>query len=250
MNWIRHPRQHSNIDGASDLNAIPRKTQIRLGQPMSDQVYDIILSRILKLEIRPRQHLSEAQFAKDLGVSRTPVREAFQKLAALGFLDIVPQRRTSVAPMRASAFRKSQFMREAFELALVRRAVELDDNSELCRALQRELKLQEVHSELGDEDAFFASDEAFHEAIAKFCGQPDLWPEVQRVKMHMDRFRYALRSQRETKAVLEQHRRIAEAICARDEAAAIDAMTRHLRRANHLIDEAVAQHPEFFEMEG
>lgn len=228
------------------------KTRIKLrrsGPSMSDQVYKAILSKILTLEIKPRLQLSEAQFAKDLGVSRTPVREAFQKLAALGFLDVVPQRGTVVAPMRASAFRKSQFMREAFELALVRRTVDLDDNSELCRALQRELKLQEVHSEFGDEDAFYESDEAFHEAIATSCGLPDVWPEVQRVKMHMDRFRYALRSQRDIKTVLEQHRAIAEAICARDEAAALDAMTRHLRRANHLIDEAVERQPDYFELE-
>lgn len=216
---------------------------------MSDQVYDAILSMILKLEIKPREQLSEAQLAKDLGVSRTPVREAFQKLASLGFLDIVAQRGTLVSPMRAGAFRKSQFMREAFELALVRRAVDLEDNSELCRALERQLKLQEVHSELGDEDAFFESDESFHEAIALHCGLPDLWPEVQRVKMHMDRFRYAIRSQRETTTVLKQHKAIAKAICARDEAAALTAMTAHLRRANHLIDDAAKEHPEFFELD-
>jgi DNA-binding FadR family transcriptional regulator len=65
----------------------------------------------------------------------------------------------------------------------------------------------------------------------------------------MDRFRYALRSQRDIRTVLEQHRAIAEAICARNEAAALDAMTRHLRRANHLIDEAVEQYPEYFDLE-
>lgn len=233
-----------------DTMATTRIKMLRSGPSMSGQVYETILSKILTLELKPRQQLSEAQFAKDLGVSRTPVREAFQKLAALGFLDVVPQRGTIVAPMRASAFRKSQFMREAFELALVRRTIELEDNSALCRALRRELKLQEVHSEFVDEDAFYSSDEAFHEAIATSCGLPDVWPEVQRVKIHMDRFRYALRSQRDIRTVLAQHRAIAEAICARDEAAALDAMTRHLRRANHLIDEAVEQHPEYFDLEG
>lgn len=222
----------------------------RPGSSISDQVYHAILSNILTLEIKPRQQLSEAQLAKDLGVSRTPVREAFQKLAAMGFLDVVPQRGTVVAPMRASAFRKSQFMREAFELALVRRSVHLEDNSALCAALRRELKLQEVYSDLGDEQSFYDSDEAFHEAIATSCGLPDVWPEVQRVKVHMDRFRYALRSQRDIRTVLAQHRAIADAICARDEAAALDTMTRHLRRANHLIDEAVERYPDYFDLDG
>ena len=215
---------------------------------MTDRVYDAILAMILKLEIKPHEKLSEVQLSKELGVSRTPVREAFLRLESLGLLDIVPQRGTIVAPMRAAEFRKSQFMREAFELALVRRAVELEDNTELCKALDRELKLQAVHSELGDENAFFESDEAFHEAIAVHCRLADIWPEVQRVKMHMDRFRYAIRSQRETPTILEQHRNIAGAICRRDGAAAISAMTLHLRRANHLIGDAAKEHPDYFEL--
>lgn len=219
-----------------------------VGQSMSDRVYDAILAMILKLEIKPREKLSEVQLSKELGVSRTPVREAFLRLEGLGLLDIVPQRGTIVAPMRAAEFRKSQFMREAFELALVSKAVELEDNTELCKALDRELKLQAVHSELGDESAFFESDEAFHEAISVHCGLADIWPEVQRVKMHMDRFRYAIRSQRETPTILEQHRNIAEAICRRDEAAALSAMTLHLRRANHLIADAAKGYPEYFEL--
>lgn len=219
-----------------------------VGQSMTDRVYQAILSMILRLEIKPRERLSEVKLSKELGVSRTPVREAFLRLENLGFLDIVPQRGTIVAPMRATEFRKSQFMREAFELALVRSAVELEDNTALCKALDRELKLQAVHSELGDENAFFQSDEEFHKAIAVHCGVADIWPEVQRVKMHMDRFRYAIRSQRETPAILAQHRKIAEAICRRDEAEALNAMTIHLRRANHMIADTAKEHPEYFEL--
>lgn len=230
------------------MNASENLKQRIVGQSMTDRVHDAILSMILTLEIKPRERLSEVQLSKELGVSRTPVREAFLRLEALGLLDIVPQRGTIVAPMRAAEFRKSQFMREAFELALVRRAVELEDNSELCKALNRELKLQALHSELGDEKAFFDSDEAFHKAIAVHCGLPNIWPEVQRVKMHMDRFRYAIRSQRETPTILEQHRNIAEAICRRNESEALAAMTMHLRRANHMISDTAKEHPEYFEL--
>ncbi len=230
------------------MGAAENLKQRIVGQSMTDRVYQAILSMILRLEIKPRERLSEVKLSKELGVSRTPVREAFLRLENLGLLDIVPQRGTIVAPMRATEFRKSQFMREAFELALVRRAVELEDNTALCKALDRELKLQAVHSELGDENAFFQSDEAFHKAIAVHCGVADIWPEVQRVKMHMDRFRYAIRSQRETPAILKQHRKIAQAICRRDEAEAITAMTLHLRRANHMIADTAKEHPEYFEL--
>jgi len=214
---------------------------------MSERVFDVILSRILRLELKPYEQISEALFSEDLGVSRTPVREAFLKLASLGFLDIVPQRGTMVSPLRVHAYKKSQFMREAFELALVRRAVGLEDKTRLISALERELALQEVYSKIGDEASFFESDEAFHEAIAQNSGLPDLWPEVQRVKLHMDRYRHAAYFEDQTQTILDQHRKIAKAIELRKEDEAVEAMKKHLRRANHLFDDVVRKFPNYFE---
>ncbi len=213
---------------------------------LSDQVYEAIRGKILKVELKPFENLSEAMVSKEFGVSRTPVREAFLRLADQGFLEIRPQRGTYVAPLRLQDLMQSQFMREAFEVALVRRAVTLADNSDLCAALQRELKLQRVYSDIGDQLAFSESDEAFHLAIAVHCGFPEFWNEVQRVKQHMDRIRHIIFSMDDTERVVNQHERIADAICRRDEEAAVRQMVDHLQRVGRLIGRVEVDFPEYF----
>ena len=216
-------------------------------QSLADQVYEEVLSRILNLDLKPKQQVSAGELAEELGVSRTPLREAFQKLEGDGFLDIVPQSASVVAPLRLDAFRKAQFLREAIEVALVKQAVALADTSALAAALEREIKLQTLFVDIGDEASFFRSDEKFHKAIAEHCGIPSLWPEMLRVKMHLDRFRHIMATKRETGVALEHHRAIAEAIGNKDEAGAVQTMTRHLRRANHLLEQTMEQYPDYFD---
>ena len=149
--------------------------------------------------------------------------------------------------MRLDAFRKAQFLREAIEVALVKQAVALEDTTALSAALDREIKLQTLFTDIGDEASFFRSDENFHRAIAEHCGIPSLWPEMLRMKMHLDRFRHIMATKRETRVALEHHRSIADAIRTKDETGAVKAMTGHLRRANHLLEQTMAEYPDYFD---
>lgn len=215
---------------------------------LAHQVYEDLLKRILTLDLKPRQALSEVQVAEEIGVSRSPVREAFLRLASEGFLDIVPQRGTVVAPLRAKDLQRAQFMREALEVALVRRAVAMGDTAGLVSALERELALQELYAKLGDDKAFHESDDAFHRQIALHAGLPDVWDEIARIKRHWDRYRLlVIRQTKEPAHVIEQHKRVKEAIAAGDEAAAVEGMTEHLRRIYHLLKAAEDRYPEFMD---
>ena len=215
---------------------------------LAHQVYEDLLSRILTLELKPRQALSEVQVAEETGVSRSPVREAFLRLASEGFLDIVPQRGTMVAPLRTSDLQRAQFMREALEIALVRRAVAAGETANLIGPLERELALQELYAKLGDDKAFHDSDDAFHRLIAVHAGLPDVWDEIARIKRHWDRYRLlVIRQTQEPAHVIAQHKKVTEAIAAGDEAAAVERMTEHLRRIYHLLKAAEDKYPEFME---
>ena len=66
--------------------------------------------------------MSEKELSLQLGVSRTPVREAFIRLSEEGLVDIFPQRGTIVAPIRMGEIKEAQFLREILETAIVRRA--------------------------------------------------------------------------------------------------------------------------------
>lgn len=216
--------------------------------PLARQLYDLLLDRICRFELKPFQMLSEATLSEQLGVSRTPAREALARLAEQGLVDVLPQRGTRVAPLRLADLEKSQFMREALELALLRRALDRGDPVALAHRLQTEVTLQRAFVAVGDGARFTASDDAFHRQIAVAAGCAPVIEEIARLKLHMDRFRQLLvAGVQDLGEVIDQHDAIARAIAAGDGALAEDHLRHHLRRIFSFLGEARARFPDWFE---
>lgn len=226
----------------------PEKFPKRSGVAATQQVYSILLNRILNFDLKPFDELSEGRLAEQLGVSRTPVREALARLAKLQLVDIFPQRGTVIAPLRQRDLMRSQFMRESLELGLLRRAIRSPDRAKLVETLRSELTLQVTLAAMGDEQRFYAADELFHRHIAASAGLPDIWDDISDAKLHMDRFRHLMLASVETLPVIvDQHKAIVDAIAAGDLTGAEKSMKVHLRRIFTFLDRAFAAHPEYFE---
>ena len=217
----------------------------------ADDIARALEDEIISGAVPPGQVLRQEHVCERFGVSRTPVREALARLSELGFVDIVPQSGSRIAPLRLFDLEKSQFLREALELALLGRAMERGDRAELVRRLRTELAIQQAFVEAGDAARFYASDEAFHAVIGEGAGMATVLPEMARAKMHMDRFRHLMLSGLESlPTVLAQHQAIVEAIEAADVRGATAAMRTHLRRILAFVGKAQAAHPDFFEEAG
>jgi DNA-binding GntR family transcriptional regulator len=176
------------------------------------------------------------------------VREALARLARRGLVDILPQRGTRVAPLRLGDLEKSQFMREALELAILRRAMEGGSFAELAARLRDEITLQRAYVSVKDKAQFYLSDDRFHGFIASSAGRTAVLPELTRVKLHMDRFRQLMvAGVEDLPMVISQHEDIAAAVEAGDLPAAEERMRQHLRRIFSYVDEARARFPEYFE---
>jgi DNA-binding GntR family transcriptional regulator len=215
---------------------------------LSQQLYELLLDRICRFELKPNQKLSEAALSESLGVSRTPAREALARLAEQGLVDVLPQRGSRVAPLRLDDLETSQFMREALELAILRRAMEAGDCGGLAARLRDEITLQRAYVSVRDKAQFYLSDDRFHGLIASVAGCKAVVPELARVKLHMDRFRQLMvAGVEDLPVVIGQHEQIAEAIASRETAAAEDLMRRHLRRIFTYVDEARTRFPDYFE---
>jgi DNA-binding GntR family transcriptional regulator len=247
---------HGHREGGGDVNEA-RETLNRTNRGgtargvLSRQVFAVLSERIVSLTLKPFEQLSEVNVAAELGVSRTPVREAFVRLSELGLVDIYPQRGTLVAPLRLPDLEKSQFLREALEIALLRRAMQRGQTDHLVARLRAEIAVQRAFVEIGEMQRFYASDEAFHALIAEFAGMDAVLSEIDRAKIHINRARVLMISGIEdVKVVLMQHAAIVDAIEAGDVAAAVAAMQVHLRRVLGFLDDARARFPEFFETEG
>lgn len=218
---------------------------------LSQQLYDLLLDRICKFELKPNQRLSEATLSESLGVSRTPAREALARLAEQGLVDILPQRGSRVAPLRLADLETSQFMREALELAILRRAMERGGTADLAARLRDEITLQRAFVSVRDKAQFYTSDDRFHGHIAAFAGCAAVVPELARVKLHMDRFRHLMvAGVEDLPVVVGQHEEIADAVAAGDLGAAEERMRRHLRRIFSYVGAARTRFPAYFEDDG
>src|ERR1700753_246881 len=164
----------------------------RSGMALSLQIHDLLRQRIVTFDLRPYEQISEQHIATELGVSRTPVREALVRLSELGMIDIFPQRGTVVAPLRIADLEKSQFLREALEIALLKRAMERPGLDALVRGLKSEVAIQSTLVELRDPRRFYVSDEQFHGLIAAQAGLASAIGEIDRAKIHIDRFRHLM----------------------------------------------------------
>lgn len=213
---------------------------------IASQVYDYLMQRILDMELEPFRELSEARLAIEFGISRTPVREALARLARRGLVDILPQRGTRVSPLSIELIAKSRFIREALERPLARMAAE-KLTPDIATLMVREIALQQTFAELGDDQAFLASDDQFHALIARAAGFESIWDDVREAKFHMDRVRrLSLLSQQHMQFIIGEHREILAHLKAHDVAGADKSIAVHLVSVMRELDLIRERHPEYF----
>ncbi|WP_433191922.1 GntR family transcriptional regulator [Nocardia sp. CA-107356] len=221
-----------------------RVDRIPARQRISDRVHDELASAIRDLRLEPGALLSETELSVQLGVSRTPLREAIFRLVDQGLLSVVSQVRTSVALIDLAEVREACFIRRTLETAAFREACESGgDIGELRRILLR----QEQAVADRDVDAFFVSDEDLHQEIFRLGGYPGVWNVIRRSKLQLDRLRRLTYSETViSRDVIDEHIRIVDLLENRDVEAGMHLIAEHSR---HVLDQAArvqSEHPGYF----
>src|SRR5437764_7728183 len=144
---------------------------------IAEQVFRTLRSPIGTMLLTPATALSEQDIADRLKVSRQPVREAFIKLSEIGLLRVLPQRGSYVVKISAKAVTDARFVREAVECAIARRASE-GIAQPAIEALRAIIADQRKAARGGDEEGFFALDDAFHRALANAAECAYAWKVV------------------------------------------------------------------------
>lgn len=157
--------------------------------PVTVQVHAFLRQRILRVQLKPGEALSEKEISLQLGVSRTPVREAFIRLSEEGLVDIFPQRGTLVSPIRMDEIKEAQFLRDILETAIVRRAARDIDEASLSQ-MQANLQRQEASLQKKDYFQFMELDEEFHRLLCQSISLPRAWRVIQAIKGQLDRVRF------------------------------------------------------------
>lgn len=213
----------------------------------ADAVFDRLSEEILSLKLLPGARLSELDVAERFGVSRQPVRDAFTRLGNLNLLLIRPQKTTLVRGFSAEAIEHARFVRLAVELEVLRRACDIWDDKR-AEDVEVALHRQERAVAADDTEAFHALDSTFHALICERAGLPRAAETIHDCKRQIDRLcRLSFGREHEAQTLLDDHRNLAEALCAHDAERATAVVRTHLSRLDDTIAEISEDHAEFFE---
>ena len=220
---------------------------ITASEPVNQQIYRFLRQDIVTCVIHPGSLLSEKEVSSRFNVSRQPVREAFIKLAEAGLVQVLPQRGTFVRKISAQRVADGRFIREAVEIAVVRRAA-TEAAAEALMALEHNLQLQKMAAQRHDVQAFLLLDDEFHLLIAQSINCELAWETVENIKATMDRVRFLTLSKvSPPESLIEQHEEIFNMLRANDADGAEKAMRRHLQEMIFSLTPIAEQNHEWFE---
>ena len=202
---------------------------------------------IIRLDLPPGTRLTEQDIATKFGVSRQPVREAFICLDRAGLIAIQAQRGTVVVRISSQRMVEARFVREAVEVAIVRRSCATFDPA-IRHEIDELLDAQSRAATRADRARFSRADESFHQALAAGCGMPSAWESLEDIKAHMDRVCHlTIPDVSSMQPLVDQHKAIIAAIDANNPDAAEAAMRHHLREILRALPRVAADNPDLFE---
>jgi DNA-binding GntR family transcriptional regulator len=203
---------------------------------------------IVHLKLLPGEQLQEKALAVEIGVSRTPVREAILELRQRRILNIYPQRGTFVSYLEIKRGEDIRYLRYVFEARLVEDACLLKDPA-LFAALRENVRQQKLYV-ARDPDRFLQLDDQFHEAIYRALGREDLYAIVKEHSIHFDRLRRLSYNLSTSEGLVDEHEAIARAVETGDAPSARALCERHLEHAVADYEVLKALYPQYYAPSG
>jgi DNA-binding GntR family transcriptional regulator len=193
--------------------------QITAIEPAAVKAYHALERMIVTLELAPGSVTTEGALIERLGLGRTPVREAVQRLAWEGLLDIRPRSGLAVAPIHAGDWLKVLDARRGVEAVLARSAARFVTRDTASGFQAAALAMQEA-AEAGDVAAYLAADKALDEAMAAAADNIYAARTAAPLQTHSRRFWFRYRADTSLPESAAHHIGIIRAIIDRDENAA------------------------------
>jgi DNA-binding GntR family transcriptional regulator len=213
----RHPAGNGSIEWGNGLG----------GRQNVTLVHTRLREAILSGKLSPGSPLSQVRLAEELGVSRTPLREALRLLEREGLVDSETNRRVRVADFSVPDLEQLYAMRIQLEALGIRLTVPRLAQSEL-RQLEKTLADMEAAAEVQDYAGWEGPHRAFHQGLVAHAGDR-LIKTISQLSDHAERYRhrYTVSSPQNWARGTGEHRDIFEACRAGDPAVAAGRLARH-----------------------
>ena len=205
-------------------------------QSLGGQIFNRIRDDILSGNYTPGEELKEATLGKQLGVSRTPVREALRQLDLEGLVEIAPNRGAKVIGISRKDVEDIYHMRARLEGLAARKAAEQIKEEELAE-LEEVILLSEFHVKKPESKQMVRLDGRFHEIMYRASGsrmlEHVLTDFLHYVKMARS---HSVKTEHRAQESVKEHKRILEAIRQRDGDLAEQLANEHIQHVIENLD--------------
>ena len=204
-------------------------------RPLRDLVSEHIRQAIISGIFHPGERLMEIQLAEEMGVSRTPVREAIRKLELEGLVVMIPRRGTYVANISIKDINEVYEVRTALDVLAAGLAAERINEDEL-EMMQRLLVEIGQYIDEGNIEKIVEIDTAFHDILYQASRNNRLVGIIYNLREQLTSFRAkSMAYPGRLEETLEEHRRIVDTIAQGDAVAAQKASEYHMERSEHTL---------------
>lgn len=192
-------------------------------------VLRVLIDNIVNTCLEPGEKLNEPELCGQLGVSRTPFREAELELAQRRLIEVRPKIGTYVSLIDAELVEEVRHLRAVLETELAGIACEKLTKPELD-LLWENVALWQMYIDRAQEKKIFLLDKEFHKMLYLLCGCPYWYELVENLAPHFDRTTILSFRCRPAGAILGDHISLLKAIEAKDAPTARAVATRHMQR--------------------
>ncbi len=210
-------------------------------KPLREIVFEAMREAIINGQLKAGERLMEVQLAEEMGVSRTPVREAIRKLELEGFVVMIPRKGAYVADFSTKDVADVFEIRSALEALAAGLACERITEEELDE-LERLLIRVADCAAANDLETMVEVDTQFHDVLYRASRNDRLVQIINNLREHIQRFRaISMGTPGRMRETLEEHKQLVEAINARNVALAQRLAQGHIENAENRMMEAIRQ---------
>ena len=203
---------------------------------LSSRVFHTIREDILNGKYQANEELKEKSIGEEMGVSRTPVREALRQLELEGLVHIIPNKGAFVENVTLKDIKDIYEIRSLLEGLCARWAAN-NITKEQLEELEETVFLSDFHFSKENWDQMVELDNRFHEIVYEACGRKELTRVLRDYHHYLQRIRkITLEQKTRARASMDEHCKIAEALKARDAAEAERCASIHIRNTISNMD--------------
>jgi DNA-binding GntR family transcriptional regulator len=206
---------------------------------LSDQAYEVLRDSILRRELPPGYRLDLDDLQSQLGVSRTPLKEAIGRLATEGLITVVPRRGSYVTELTAHDVAERFDVRQILELGAVEEIIDrlTDEHLDRLREVYADLRaLTTPEGITSDYFGYLDKDREFHHTILSIAGNKLLLELYEGLNLHLQVAKvFYLAQDKRTGLVGYEHQEILRALEARDAEALRATLREHIQSAKQAV---------------